>query len=47
VFKKLVRTMTKLNRDERGIFEPETINIFVALIVVVGIAIFVFSITNS
>ena len=30
MFKKLERIIAKLNRDERGIFDPQTVNIFVA-----------------
>ena len=47
MFKKLERIIAKLNRDERGIFDPQTVNIFVALVVVMGIAILIFSITSS
>ncbi len=47
MFKKLERIIAKLNSDERGIFDPQTVNIFVALVVVMGIAILIFSITSS
>jgi len=39
--------MTKINQDEKGVFQPDAVNIFVLLIFVLGIAVLVYTVALS